>query len=776
MIHSADRPRAALLLGSRSIYRALPALAAVGLLLDCAKIAQAQQASAATEGLEEIVVTANKRNEDIQDVPIAIEALTASELGASGISGTQDLTTRISGLNFEAQEGATSPFLRGVGTAAIGVGNVASVATYVDGVVIEHYTGDLLQLSNVQQVEVDKGPQGTLFGRNTTGGVINITTLTPSHDFHGDVGATYGNYNAVTTSAYVTGGLTSNLASDLSLYYSNQGDGFGRNVFTGDDIYKNGSLAVRNKWLYTPTDIDTFTLSFDYNLLRSSGLGAASTLPGTYGNYGRGTTLAGQRPDLAPYVASGELSPAFVTGDPEPHLGGTYDIDNIVDPHATLQQGGGSLKWLHTFSFAQFLSISSYRESQDFSVLASTGNPANDEIFGWTQGGHTFTEELQLLSPVDSKVKWVGGLFYLGSHDYYPNFFAGGPAEQLPPGGTLQFRSDESTESAAAFGQLTTPLFAIPQTNVTLGARYTREKRGIVGDLALAIDGQTAATLIPPVDADATFSKVTYRISLDHHFTDDILTYLSWNTGFKSGLFNSIPVSGTPTQPEEITAYEVGFKSDFFDRKLRLNASAFYYDWRDLQVTVTTLTTAITTNAARAKLYGIDFDLQARPTEHLTLSAAVEQLKDYYSNYNGVPFFGSPLPLSAGGGVAQIGIGSAAGKELPYAPKFTGNLAADYVVPIPQGQLGVNLTYYFNDGYFATPDNNPLVGTGPYHLLSSRLEWTSPNGNSKVYLWGKNLLNQDYSTFSAAFANPGGSYSYTLAPPRTYGVGFEQKF
>ena len=739
--------------------------------------AVAQQVAAGESGaLEEIVVTANKRSENIQDVPLSVAVVTADQFAASGITSTEDMTMRIAGLTLQAGNTSFSPYIRGVGTTATGPGNETSVATYVDGVLISDFLGGFLALNNIQQVEIDKGPQGTLFGRNTTGGVISITTLAPSQDFHGSAEVGYANYNTISTSDYITGGITQNLAADLALYYSDQGEGYGKNLATGQDVYKTDNLSLRNKWLLTLGTADSFTLSLDYQHVASSAFLAENIVPGTYTNYGPGTTLAGQRPDLAPYVASGKVSPTAVVGDPFTNPGGRYDIDVLVQPRSILEQGGGSLKWQHDFDFAQAASISAYRVSREDIQWSPMPIPVLEDVAGWGQDQRVFTQELQLLSPVSSTVKWVGGLYYLNGFIKFTDPFTL-YGSSLAPLERLNFFANQGTTSVAGFGQVTTPLIGFDdKTDVTLGLRYTQERKDINGNTVATLP-QPVGTLPPSglTDASNTFRKFTYRAALDHHFSEDMLGYISYNRGFKSGGFNMVPPSGpaaTAVQPEVLDAFEVGFKSEWLDRRIRLNASAFYYKWTNMQVTVFQNATAITENAAKAKLYGVDLDLQAQITEHLRLSASAEGLHSQFIDYPDAQF-NIPQTLAEGGGTVPV-TASATGNNLPYAADATFDLAADYVVPLPRGQLGINVTWAYNSGYSDTADD--LLKTGSFPLLNAQVQWTLPDRLTKLTFWAKNLTDTRYAPVERPSGNPGGYDVETMGAPRTYGVSAQRDF
>ena len=704
-------------------------------------------------GLQEIVVTANKRRENIQDVPIAISAISESDLAAHGIQSTQDVAAAIPGLTMQGSMNGLEAHLRGVGTAAIQAGEENSIATYIDGVYIASLSGSLLQLNNIQQIEVDKGPQGTLFGRNATGGVISITTKAPSHTFGGSGALSYGNYNTVEASAYLTGGLTDSLAGDVALYISNQGQGYGRNLATGDDIQKTQDLAARSKWLFTPSDIDTFTFAFDFERTHSSVLDAFRLVYGHPSQWGPGAP--------AP------------TGQPYLYTGGPWNTTTNLDPVDDFKQGGASLNYVHDFDFGHFTSITAYREAQKELEWSAQPIPTPAESAGWTEKERQITEELQIASSDKSLIKWVGGLYYLHGHAAYEPFFIEGSATTPPPLDHIDFLADELTDSYAAFGQSTAPIPFVSNTNLTVGLRYTREKRGITG--------ATVAYFLPPIpqavagltDADKTFSKLTWRLSLDHHFTNDLLAYASYNRGFKSGVYNTIPAGGPgvePVNPEVLDAYEVGLKSDALDHRLRLNASTFFYKYSQLQVSVFTPTHSDIENGAEAHIYGLDADLQFIVTQGLSLQAGLEWLHDRFVSFPNAQIL-VPQSVAQGGGNLPV-FGAATGNRLPYTPDWAANVALDYELPSSVGPFDLNIAYSYHSGWYPDPDNN--LKSPISNLLNARITYTpKANDRLRAILWGRNLTNQAVPMWLTEAGNPGGYDEEIDLPPRTYGLRFE---
>jgi iron complex outermembrane recepter protein len=221
--------------------------------------------ASASGGLEEITVTANRREERLQDVPISVAAFSAAQLNASGVQNIQDLAQITPGLTMTQQSGALTPFIRGIGAVDNTVGQEAAVSTYVDGVYYPSVYGALFTFNNIERVEVEKGPQGTLFGRNATGGLIQVITRAPSHDTELEGSAWYGNYGSSDAKFYATTGLTTDLAADLAVIYHHQSEGWGHDLFNDQQVgFLPNTAGVRNKWLYTPTDRTNISVSLDY--------------------------------------------------------------------------------------------------------------------------------------------------------------------------------------------------------------------------------------------------------------------------------------------------------------------------------------------------------------------------------------------------------------------------------------------------------------------------------------------------------------------------------
>jgi iron complex outermembrane recepter protein len=271
-------------------------------------------------------------------------------------------------------------------------------------------------------------------------------------------------------------------------------------------------------------------------------------------------------------------------------------------------------------------------------------------------------------------------------------------------------------------------------------------------------------------DAHTLFRSPTWRVALDHQFTPTLLGYVSYNRGFKSGVYDTIPPGGPeakPVNPETIDAYEVGFKSDLFDRRLRFNAGAFLYDYKDIQVNIFSATATVLENGAKARIEGVDFDLTAIPIEHLSLTLSGAYLHDRFRQFPSGSVT-TLVPISEGGG--RIGSsGDLAGNRLPYTPDESLNADITYTIPLTTGELVINGTYSYNSGWYFGADNSDLRQRA-YSLVNGQVTWRPNQSGLEVTLWGKNLSNTTYATFFNYANNPYGYSDRILGHPRTYGV------
>jgi iron complex outermembrane recepter protein len=695
-------------------------------------------AQAAQPGvLEEIVVTAQRRLENLQDVPITVTAMPAAALAAVGITNTADLVNVVPGMLVQTSAGYSLPHLRGVGITAIGAGIENSVALYVDGVYRGVSSSDAVGLNNIAQVEVEKGPQGTLFGRNATGGLIQVTTLDPTPYFSASAHAGYGNYHTVQSDAYVSGG-TDFIAGDLAVQLTHQGEGYGTNLATGQDINRmDMNLSVRSKWILHPVDGTRLTLILD-NAETDNSLSALRN----YRNY---------------------PNTYYPGGMPIPNLP-TLDVDDNAQPLRRMHEQGASLQLDQDMNAVKLVNTVAYRRDvYTYDVDFDLG-PKPYSLNDTRQEDNQLTEELRLLSNSSSSLTWMTGLFYYGAHNGFQpqNLYFGGTAvNPAKPVTHVLNETVQTTNSLALFGQATQKL--TETTELTVGLRYTGEKRALLGTDTGFLNGVVPVSLAN-VNTNFRTNTPTWRLALDHHFTDDVNGYVSYNRGFKSGGYN-VPAPALPAySPEKLDAYETGLKTQFLQRRLTLNTAFFYYNYQNIQVSRFVNGSPEVYNGGKAKLYGLDLDATVRVTQGLTLSAGLELEHDRFTDFPNADFFLScahPYPT-----VCSL---SANGKQLPQTPAASGTINVDYRVSVSNSELHFNVNEAANSGYYYQPNNE--IKQSAYGLLNGSIGWTY--SHYSVTLWGKNLTDVIYATA----VNPAPTaISAAYAAPRTYGITLGAKF
>jgi iron complex outermembrane receptor protein len=358
----------------------------------------------------------------------------------------------------------------------------------------------------------------------------------------------------------------------------------------------------------------------------------------------------------------------------------------------------------------------------------------------------------------------VVGAFYFDAKAGWNNFLL----QAYKLGLNITVHNFQTTESTAGFGQATYEY--LPDTNLTVGARYTSETKDAVdGSTTLGVAGPGGGPEIASVhspDAELHSTKATYRVSLDHRFTDQFMAYVSYNTGFKSGGFNTGAPGTKPYMPETLDAAELGIKSDFFDKRVRIDFSAYHYRYSNIQVQQLTRGAIATINGAGAKLYGVDGDITIAVTNNVRITSGLGWNHPDFTSFPNCPF----VPPQGG---VPFHPGNCAGNRIPLASDFVGNIGIDYTVPLHAGSLDLNANAYYNSGFYFTPDNN--TGQGAYSQVSASGTWTAPDGHLSVGAWGKNLTDKRVVTYNGVNTANGTSDVYYLAP-RLYGLTIGYKF
>ncbi|MDB5425254.1 MAG: TonB-dependent receptor, partial [Phenylobacterium sp.] len=476
------------------------------LLLGCSLAALggaagAQETRAGQVG--EVVVTAQRRSESVQDVPISINVFSSEKLAAAAVQNLPQLAQLTPGLQFQAIGATETPFLRGVGNTISLAGSESTVALVVDGVYISAQAAILKSLASIEAIEVDRGPQGTLFGRNATGGVIQIRTRDPGQTPKLDAMIGYGNFATWEGSFYGSTPLSDALASDIAVSARRQSDGWGTNLFNGDDVFKGYDYALRSKSVWRPSEAAKVAVILDYEKVRSQH-GFATRLP-----------------------LNGEFGFNQVGRNGFVFTGGFYDVNANFKSGNTTKTGGGSVDWTQDLGLATFRSISAYHHQRWVGTVDFDNTPFEGSHQTFSPDIETYSQEFQLLSPSEGRFTWVVGSYLYRDVSHYAPTFIDYPAGAVVSDTTIDGKL--YTNSWAVFGQGTYKL--TDATRFTAGVRYTEDRRRIrnVQSSLGPVPGPLTQT------GKDTFPKVTYHFALDHRFTERVMGYVQVSRGFKSG-------------------------------------------------------------------------------------------------------------------------------------------------------------------------------------------------------------------------------------------------
>jgi iron complex outermembrane receptor protein len=698
----------------------------------------------------EVVVTAERREESLQKVPVAVTALSSEKVANANVLNSQELDVLTPGLLTTSVNGSSQTFIRGVGSQSTVIGTESSVATYVDGVYVASTTGAIFALNNIERIEVLRGPQGTLFGRNATGGVIQVVTLKPHAQPELKASASYANYDTITAMAYASGG-NDTVAANLALYESYQGKGFGRNVFTGQELNYNREFAGRGQLSLKPTERLSLLFSADYDRQRNDLGTNRQTLEGTR------TILGG------------------------PRVGGPFDGNYNFGVFAKNEQWGLGADANLDLGFANLRSITAYRKYTWLNYYDQDVTPARIIDVVRDEKNKTFQQEF-LLSGSTGPLKWTAGLFYFQMKPSIQPI----STEATGPSTTNVGRFvDLDLKSYAAYAQGT---YAVTDAlQLTAGIRYTEDKSTLNGTL-LTLPGHplgAGVTLASVSDKKLNSDKITWRLAADYQVSPDLMVYASASRGFKSGQFNLSSPTQVPTDPETLDAFELGFKSDLLEHRLRFNASVFRYNYKDIQlVQVAPPPINIQTlNAAKARVNGAEFEVVAVPpvgVGRLEIGATLSLLDGKYRDFPDAPYFvpnpyAAPPPgvtcptdtSTAAGGNTSCKF-DASGRRMIRAPKWTVGLNADYTVPVGPGDLEITANFYHNDGFYWEPSNRTRQKA--FNVLNAQVAYAPADSPWRFRVFARNLTDELY--YSSVSEQAVGDLA-TAQAPRTYGVGVD---
>lgn len=674
--------------------------------------------------IDDIIVTAQRREERIQDVPAAISAFTGETLESAGVVNTRDLELVTPALAFTQASYAPQPSIRGIGTRGVNPGDEQVVPVYVDGVYQPFVVGGLFELSNVDRIEVLRGPQGTLLGRNATGGAINIITERPRPGLEGHVILGYGSFNERKATGYITGG-NEFIAASLSVDYL-EDDGYVYDVTNARDFAKIDSIAMRGQVEINPDDNTTITLTGSY-----------------YDRYDD-TSLANFALNGNTIGVRGVANPMIETGN--------YRSSQTAGLIASLttDQTAFSATIVRRFADFNVTSISGYSDNS-LSYLADADMAPRAVIrLSAEQYDESFTQELFASSTTDGPFQWTVGLFYFDNE-------AGQNPRNL--NGGLIFTDTKAT-AWAAYAQGSYDI--TDRLTFTAGGRYNSDDKN-----AQARNG-TGTQVLPFVEK--SWENFSPSASLDFEITPETRVYGRYATAFKAGVFNATGFAPVPVEPEEVETFEIGVKSDPFPW-MRTNFAAFTTDYKNIQIFARspdpTNASVILQNAASATINGIEGDVFFRPAPGLNVivSAAVLDAK-----YDEFPLAQSFRRRADGAGNDAIII-DAGGNRLTRVPEFTASISADYTIAALGGDVTFAGNVYHNGGYPWGGDDR--IQQDSYQVVNATITWASPDDRYEVALWGRNLTDSDHLlTVSSSVLGDQAAYSR----PRTFGVRLTGRF
>ena len=741
----------------------------LGFILSVCVLSVPAVSEVAADGLiEEVVVTARKREERIMDTPVSVSALSTAALNRFQVDDLGDIQNIVPNLSLNMGDAANAViYIRGVGQRDSLSFADPGVGVYLDDVYMGRAQGLFLDVIDVERIEVLRGPQGTLYGRNTIGGAIKYVSAAPTDTPFLELEAAVGNYDEYKLKATWSGPVddAGNLLARLSLAYLTH-DGYNDNVFSaaGDDTDGDKrTFAGRLHLQYSPHEDLSFNLTLDHSVNDPE----RSVTPARVTN---GPTLVQNTTGFQQ------------TADP-------FSVEaNFNDVERLKVQGIGLTVDYQITDALQLKSITSFRQLEHETHIDLDGT--GFEIFGVfvDQDQEQFSEELQLSYDAGGAIKALAGVYYFSEDDVTPDGISntepidltGGAGLFFSPYGTVS-ENDQSVEAVAVFGEVS--WFVTSALEFTLGARYTYESKDLkrkacqaFGALGMVLPGiddcnpavGSANPFALNVDLGEDFSKVTPKVGISYNFSEAGLAYFTYSRGFKSGGFDgrigyngasddsAVTTQALPYDPEIADTFEIGWKSSLADGKLRLSAAAFYNDYQDLQLSSFSATASggfatVFTNAGKAENWGFEAELLANPTPNFLASLSFGYLESEYEEFIN----------SANEDVSDL--------LTPInSPEITGNLGVQYRHPLGFAHLVLGADISYRSDYFVDINNLDALEQDDFALINASVGLEAEDGKWNVSFGVKNLTDEEYITHGFDLtAFPGIGLAY-FGQPLTY--------
>ena len=750
-------------------------VAAIGLGLGISNAAAAANPPA-NEGLGEVVVTAQRRSEDIQKVPISIQAFSAKQIQDLGIKSSTDLGQITPNVDIALPAGAgNQPIIaiRGIGLNDYDTNNAGPNGVYVDEVYLSSPASQTFQTFDLERVEVLKGPQGTLYGRNTSGGAINFITAKPTDTFAARLHVEYSSFKSFNVEGAVGGPLAPHLDARIA-FVKNNSDGYMHNALTGgrENGTDNGAARLQLQW--KPTD----RLTLLWNLHG----GYVDNRPTEYRHIGDldPATLGDATPTQCSVSAAygGQCTDLFGYGTPANFYGGSYNRQQHLKVHSL----GSYLRGDYASGPLTLTSITAFEHNDKIHPEDSDASPNQLLEINFGVRANTFSQELRA-NYKSERLNWVGGLYFLHENlvQNQPIFILlGGDTVFGAPGALdgVAFQAfDVNRQVTNAYAIYSQADYALTdKLKLVAGGRYTRETKSFAYNGTVQFQQGGQGNFGPPTPtansrqnlSDGAFS---WRVGLNYNLTPDVLAYASIATGFKSGDFNGSFLSLAPEEiarqlqpvaPEKVTAYEVGLKGVFLDRRLIVDVAAFYNNYRNLQVFELVppvlqggLPVNVLDNAQKAHTEGFDIQLIAKPTTGLTLSAQVGILDTKLDT-----FLASKSTVQT----------DYSGNQLPLSPHASAAFIADYKLPLGANAIDLQFSATYKSHQFFDVSNDRYTTQDGYWLENARIAYQLKNDHWEIAGYVRNLSGKQYLLDAFDLTSPFGLIQGIVGTPRTFGV------
>lgn len=699
----------------------------------------------------EIIVTAQKRSESIQDAPVAISAIGGEALAAQHIADFQGLATYIPNVNFGSSIGFGRIAIRGLGTDTSNPGQEGRVAYHLDGVYISRLFATMAGLFDVDRVEIVRGPQGTLYGRNATGGAVNVITRDPTDLPEGYGRLTIGNYGLVSTEAALSGPLADGISARVA-FKSTDHDGYGKNFFTGTGNDDAHVRSARVKLRLQPTSELDVVLAADYHREKDHNY--------QYLFFGPG------RDDVAPFFGlDGTRVPDPRDSNEETPSRNRREIYGFT----------GTVNW--DLGFAELTSITAYRNSR----RSWSSDQEKTEVvlskFSQAENAQQFSQEIRLAGDFD-RGSWIVGGYYFREKVFSDvrvsplsnrmlSAFTGRPGSDILLMGP-NLTGSLWTNAYAAFGEVQYEL--VPSVALTVGGRYSQEKKSVDEGSTAGIDTRpftpTGSPLLRAFQKDSsTDHNFSPRVVIEYQPNDNVMAYAMYAKGFKSGGY-SVGSVQPPFFPEKLTDYEIGVKTEWLNRRLRANAAAFFYDYKDLQVQKVTGTSALFLNAAAATVKGFELEVVALPTRELELTFNGSWLDTKFDEL-----------ATADPARPELGVLDLTGNKLTQAPDYKFTVGAAYTIPMAAGTLRLSADATWVDRVYFSIFNRDIVSAPAHGTYNAFARYENDARGWSLSAFIKNIADKD--VISSAFVSSnfhGYPLQGTLEPPRTFGIEFGYHF